>query len=109
TLAARSFAQTLGLAFRRLQFTPDMLPSDVTGSFVYDQAHGDFAFRPGPLFCGLLLAHEINRTPPKTQAALLEAMQERQSPVEGQAVPRPAPVPVAAHTKPTRAAGTTPR
>src|SRR5256886_13273510 len=62
TLAARSFAQTLGLDFRRLQFTPDMLPADVTGSFVYDQARGDFAFRPGPLFCGLLLADEINRT-----------------------------------------------
>ena len=77
TLAARSFAQTLGLEFRRAQFTPDLLPADLTGSFIYDQRTGDFAFRPGPLFTGLLLADEINRTPPKTQVALLEAMQER--------------------------------
>ena len=83
TLAARSLAQTLGLDFRRLQFTPDLLPSDVTGSFVYDQRSAEFSFRAGPLFCGLLLADEINRTPPKTQSALLEAMQERQVTVEG--------------------------
>ncbi len=83
TLAARSFAQTLGLAFRRVQFTPDLLPSDVTGSFIYDQSERSFVFRSGPLFAGLLLADEINRTPPKTQAALLEAMQEGQATVEG--------------------------
>jgi MoxR-like ATPase len=82
TLAARSLAQVLGLAFKRAQFTPDLLPGDLTGSFVYDQASSEFVFRPGPLFTGLLLADEINRTPPKTQAALLEAMQERQNPVE---------------------------
>jgi MoxR-like ATPase len=83
TLTARSFAQALGLDFRRLQFTPDLLPADVTGSFLYDQRKGDFAFRAGPVFTNMLLADEINRTPPKTQAALLEAMQEKQVSVEG--------------------------
>jgi MoxR-like ATPase len=83
TLTARSFAQSLGLDFRRLQFTPDLLPADVTGSFLYDQRKGDFAFRAGPVFTNMLLADEINRTPPKTQAALLEAMQEKQVSVEG--------------------------
>jgi MoxR-like ATPase len=83
TLTARSFAQALGLDFRRLQFTPDLLPADVTGSFLYDQREGDFSFRAGPLFTNLLLADEINRTPPKTQSALLEAMQEKQVSVEG--------------------------
>ncbi|MBO4208707.1 AAA family ATPase [Micromonospora echinofusca] len=83
TLTARSFAQALGLDFRRLQFTPDLLPADVTGSFLYDQRNGDFAFRAGPVFTNLLLADEINRTPPKTQSALLEAMQEKQVSVEG--------------------------
>ncbi|MDG4793279.1 MoxR family ATPase [Micromonospora sp. WMMD1082] len=83
TLTARSFAQALGLDFRRLQFTPDLLPADVTGSFLYDQRSGDFTFRAGPVFTNLLLADEINRTPPKTQSALLEAMQEKQVSVEG--------------------------
>ena len=83
TLTARCFAQALGLSFRRLQFTPDLLPADVTGSFLYDQRKGDFAFRAGPVFTNMLLADEINRTPPKTQAALLEAMQEKQVSVEG--------------------------
>ena len=83
TLTARSFAQALGLDFRRLQFTPDLLPADVTGSFLYDQRSHDFTFRAGPIFTNLLLADEINRTPPKTQAALLEAMQEKQVSVEG--------------------------
>jgi MoxR-like ATPase len=83
TLTARSFAQALGLDFRRLQFTPDLLPADVTGSFLYDQRSGEFAFRAGPVFTNLLLADEINRTPPKTQSALLEAMQEKQVSVEG--------------------------
>src|SRR3954452_15823116 len=78
TLVARSFAQALGLEFRRIQFTPDLLPSDITGSYVYDQRNGTFDFRAGPLFTNLLLADEINRTPPKTQAALLEVMQESQ-------------------------------
>jgi MoxR-like ATPase len=83
TAIARSFAQVLGLGFGRIQFTPDLMPADVTGSSVYDQRSGAFDFRPGPVFTNLLLADEINRTPPKTQAALLEAMQERQVTVEG--------------------------
>ena len=82
TLAARSFAGALGLEFSRAQFTPDLLPADLTGSYVYDQRRAEFDFRPGPIFAGLLLADEINRTPPKTQAALLEAMQEGQVAVE---------------------------
>ncbi len=83
TLAARSLAAALGLDFRRLQCTPDLLPADVTGSSVYDPARTTFVFHPGPVFTGLLLADEVNRTPPKTQSALLEAMQERQVTVEG--------------------------
>src|SRR6476661_2694999 len=77
TLAARSFAQALGLGFSRAQFTPDLLPSDLTGSFLYDQRNHEFTFRHGPIFTGLLLADEINRTPPKTQSALLEAQLDR--------------------------------
>ena len=83
TLAARSFATVTGLRFARVQFTPDLLPSDVTGSSIWNQRDGDFEFRPGPVFTNLLLADEINRAPPKTQAALLEAMQERQVTVDG--------------------------
>ena len=83
TLMARSFAQAIGLGFGRIQFTPDLMPSDVTGSSIYDQRTADFEFRPGPIFTNLLLADEINRAPPKTQAALLEAMQERQVTSEG--------------------------
>ncbi len=108
TLAARSLAQALGLDFRRLQFTPDLLPSDVTGSFVYDQRAGDFVFRAGPLFCGLLLADEINRTPPKTQSALLEAMQERQVTVEGRTFPLAEPFHVIATANPIEYEGTYP-
>jgi MoxR-like ATPase len=108
TLAARSLAQTLGLEFRRLQFTPDLLPSDVTGSFVYDQRAGSFDFRAGPLFCGLLLADEINRTPPKTQSALLEAMQERQVTVEGTTFGLPEPFHVLATANPIEYEGTYP-
>ena len=78
TLAARSFAQVLSMQFSRVQFTPDLMPSDVTGSSIWNQRDGDFEFRPGPIFTNLLLGDEINRAPPKTQAALLEAMQERQ-------------------------------
>jgi MoxR-like ATPase len=78
TLIARSFASATGLRFGRVQFTPDLLPSDVTGSSVFDQRAASFEFRPGPVFCNLLLGDEINRAPPKTQAALLEAMEERQ-------------------------------
>ena len=83
TLAARSFAQVLGIGFARIQFTPDLMPSDVTGSSIWNQRDADFEFRPGPIFTNLLLADEINRAPPKTQAALLEAMQERQATIEG--------------------------
>jgi MoxR-like ATPase len=83
TLIARSFAQTCELDFSRIQFTPDLMPADVTGSAIYDQRSGEFEFRAGPIFTNLLLADEINRAPPKTQAALLEAMQERQVTVDG--------------------------
>jgi len=84
TLAARSFAQVLSMRFTRIQFTPDLMPSDVTGSSIWNQREADFEFRPGPIFTNLLLADEINRAPPKTQAALLEAMQERQVTIEGE-------------------------
>jgi MoxR-like ATPase len=83
TLIARSFAQVCDMKFSRIQFTPDLMPSDVTGSSVYNQRSSDFEFRPGPIFTNLLLGDEINRAPPKTQAALLEAMQERQVTIEG--------------------------
>jgi MoxR-like ATPase len=108
TLAARTFAQALGLDFTRAQFTPDLLPSDLTGSFVYDQGRGVFEFRRGPVFTGLLLADEINRTPPKTQAALLEAMQEHQVTVEGQTFPLPQPFHVLATANPVEYEGTYP-
>ncbi|HET8682345.1 MAG TPA: MoxR family ATPase [Micromonosporaceae bacterium] len=108
TLAARSFAQALGLEFRRLQFTPDLLPADVTGSFLYDQRTHDFTFRPGPIFTNLLLADEINRTPPKTQAALLEAMQEKQVSVEGTTYRLTAPFHVLATANPIEYEGTYP-
>jgi MoxR-like ATPase len=84
TLIARSFAQVTEMGFSRIQFTPDLMPGDVTGSSVFNQRTSDFEFRPGPIFTHLLLADEINRAPPKTQAALLEAMQERQVTIEGQ-------------------------
>src|SRR6187397_500716 len=83
TLIARSFAQTTTLAFSRIQFTPDLMPSDVTGSSIFNQRNSEFEFRPGPIFSNILLGDEINRAPPKTQAALLEAMQERQVTIEG--------------------------
>jgi MoxR-like ATPase len=84
TLTARSFAQASSLRFSRIQFTPDLMPSDVTGSAVFDQRNAEFTFLPGPIFTNLLLADEINRAPPKTQAALLEAMQEQQVTTEGE-------------------------
>ena len=83
TLMARAFAQVTSIGFTRVQFTPDLMPSDVTGASIYNQREADFEFRPGPIFTNLLLADEINRAPPKTQAALLEAMQERQVTIEG--------------------------
>ena len=108
TLAARSFAQALGIEFTRAQFTPDLLPADLTGSFIYNQRSGEFEFREGPVFTGLLLADEINRTPPKTQAALLEAMQERQVTVEGRTFPLPQPFHVLATANPVEYEGTYP-
>ncbi len=108
TLTARSFAQALGLGYRRVQFTPDLLPSDVTGSYVFDQRTSEFIFRPGPIFTGLLLADEINRTPPKTQAALLESMQERQVTVEGTTFPLAEPFHVLATANPVEYEGTYP-
>ena len=108
TLAARSLARVLGLEFSRVQFTPDLLPADITGSFLYNQREGSFEFRRGPLFTGILLADEINRTPPKTQSALLEAMQERQATVEGETFPLPVPFHVLATANPIEYEGTYP-
>ena len=108
TLAARSFASALGLDFSRAQFTPDLLPADLTGSYVWNQRSGEFDFRAGPLFAGLLLADEINRTPPKTQAALLEAMQEGQVTVEGETHRLPRPFHVLATANPVEYEGTYP-
>jgi MoxR-like ATPase len=108
TLAARSFAQTLTMEFTRIQFTPDLMPSDVTGSSIWNQRDGDFEFRPGPIFTNLLLADEINRAPPKTQAALLEGMQERQVTIEGATYPLGAPFLVIATQNPIEYEGTYP-
>ena len=108
TLLVRALAAALALENRRIQFTPDLMPGDVTGSLVYDAKSAEFEFRAGPVFTNLLLADEINRTPPKTQAALLEAMEERQVSVDG--VPRPLPTPflVAATQNPVEYEGTYP-
>jgi MoxR-like ATPase len=108
TLIARSLAQALSLEFRRLQCTPDLLPADVTGSFLYDPGSREFEFHHGPVFTGLLLADEINRTPPKTQSALLEAMQERQVTVEGRTFALPKPFHVLATSNPVEYEGTYP-
>jgi MoxR-like ATPase len=106
TLTARSFAQVLGLSFARIQFTPDLLPSDVVGAPIYDQRTGEMVFRPGPVFTQLLLADEINRTPPKTQAALLEAMGEEQVSMDGVTRPLPQPFVVLATDNPIEYEGT---
>jgi MoxR-like ATPase len=108
TLIARSFAQATSLSFARVQFTPDLMPSDVTGSSIYSQRLGDFEFRPGPLFTNLLLGDEINRSPPKTQAALLEAMQERQVTTDGVTRPLERPFLVVATQNPIEFEGTYP-
>jgi MoxR-like ATPase len=108
TLAARSFAQVLSMRYSRIQFTPDLMPSDVTGSSIWNQRDSDFEFRPGPIFTNLLLADEINRAPPKTQAALLEAMQERQVTIEGQTHPLGPPFLVIATQNPIEYEGTYP-
>ncbi|MET1006675.1 MAG: MoxR family ATPase [Propionibacteriaceae bacterium] len=108
TLAARSLATALGLEFRRLQCTPDLLPADITGSYIYDPAGAEFVFRPGPVFTGLFLADEINRTAPKTQSALLEAMAERQVTVEGNSFALARPFHVMATSNPVEYEGTYP-
>jgi MoxR-like ATPase len=108
TLAARSFAQATTLRFSRIQFTPDLMPSDVTGSSVFYQRSAEFKFLPGPIFTNLLLADEINRAPPKTQAALLEAMQEQQVTTEGETRPLEAPFIVLATQNPIEYEGTYP-
>jgi MoxR-like ATPase len=106
TLTARSFASALGLSFSRIQFTPDLLPSDITGSNVYDEGTGDFEFVPGPVFANVVLADEINRAPPKTQAALLEAMGEGQVTVDGETTGLPDPFFVIATQNPIEQEGT---
>ena len=108
TLIARSFAQVCRLDFTRVQFTPDLMPSDITGSSIWDQRAGSFEFRPGPIFTNLLLADEINRAPPKTQAALLEAMQERQVTIDGESHPLAPPFLVLATQNPVEYEGTYP-
>ena len=105
TLIARSFAKVLGLDFARIQFTPDMLPSDVVGAPFYDQRTGEMVFRPGPVFTNLLLADEINRTPPKTQAALLEAMGEGQVSADGETRRLAAALRSPGHRQPDRVRG----
>ncbi|MDQ3573635.1 MAG: AAA family ATPase, partial [Actinomycetota bacterium] len=106
TLLANATARALGVAFRRVQFTPDLLPSDITGTMTLQGRQ--LSFRPGPVFTNVLLADEVNRTPPKTQAALLEAMQERQVTVEGEARPLPDPFLVVATQNPIEYEGTYP-
>jgi MoxR-like ATPase len=108
TLVARSFAQTLAISFARVQFTPDLLPADVTGASIYRQSDGEFEFRPGPVFTNLLLADEVNRAPPKTQSALLEAMAERQVTVDGETRLLPPPFIVVATQNPIEYEGTYP-
>ena len=108
TLLVKTMAATLDLDFKRLQFTPDLMPSDVVGQLIFQQQAGSFRFREGPVFTNFLLADEINRTPPKTQSALLEAMEERQVTVEGEARPLPAPFIVCATENPVEYEGTYP-
>ena len=108
TLMANCFARSLGCDFKRIQFTPDLLPADITGSFVLDRTAGQFVLRKGPIFTNILLADEINRAPPKTQAALLEAMQEKQVTLEGLTHPLPQPFAVMATQNPIEFEGTYP-
>jgi MoxR-like ATPase len=108
TLLVKTMAATLDMGFKRLQFTPDLMPSDVVGQLIYRQQEGSFRFREGPVFTNFLLADEINRTPPKTQSALLEAMEERQVTVEGEARPLPDPFIVCATENPVEYEGTYP-
>jgi len=108
TLMAKSFATTSGCEFKRVQFTPDVLPSDITGTYIYRREEGTFDLREGPVFANILLADEINRAPPKTQAALLEAMQEKQVTLEGKTHPLPRPFIVLATQNPLEYEGTYP-
>jgi MoxR-like ATPase len=108
TLTARLLAQVTGLDFKRIQFTPDLLPGDITGGLIYNQKLAEFEFRPGPLFTNLVLADEVNRAPPKTQAALLEVMQEHQVTIEGTTYPVPQPFVVLATQNPIELEGTYP-
>ncbi len=108
TLIARSFAVALGLEFKRIQFTPDLLPGDITGGYIYDRTHGRFELRKGPVFTNIILADEINRASPKTQSALLEAMQEVQVTVEGETMRLPEPFVVVATQNPIEYEGTFP-
>lgn len=108
TLIANCFATTLGLAFKRIQFTPDLLPGDITGGYIYDRATGSFVLRKGPLFANIILADEINRASPRTQSALLEAMQEYQVTLEGETMHLPQPFIVIATQNPIEYEGTFP-
>ncbi len=108
TLIANSFATVLGMSFRRIQFTPDLLPGDITGGYVYDRAQNQFVLRKGPVFAQIVLADEINRASPRTQSALLEAMQERQVTVEGETMKLPEPFIVIATQNPIEYEGTFP-
>ena len=108
TLVARSFAAVLGLDFKRIQFTPDLLPGDITGGYILDRAKNNFQLRQGPIFANIVLADEINRASPKTQSALLEAMQEEQVTLEGESLPLPEPFLVIATQNPIEYEGTFP-
>ncbi|MFQ6127682.1 MAG: AAA family ATPase [Thermoplasmata archaeon] len=108
TLMAKSFAASLGCKFTRVQFTPDLLPADITGTYIFDRKTSDFILRKGPVFTNILLADEINRAPPKTQAALLEAMQEKQTTLEGETFTLPEPFVVLATQNPIEYEGTYP-
>jgi len=108
SLMVMTFADALGCKYRRIQFTPDLLPSDITGTYIYDEKDNEFTFRPGPIFANIILADEINRAPPKTQAAMLEAMQERQVSIEGVTHRLPKPFLVMATQNPIEQEGTYP-
>ena len=108
TLVARSFAKVLGLEFKRIQFTPDLLPGDITGGYIFNRSQNNFELRKGPVFANIVLADEINRASPKTQSALLEAMQEGQVTIEGETLPLPVPFLVLATQNPIEYEGTFP-
>src|SRR5262245_13164256 len=105
TTLSKTFARVLGIHYQRLQFTPDLLPSDVTGTYIFDRKENDFVLRKGPIFCQVMLADEVNRAPAKTQSALLEAMQENQVTIEGTTLPLPYPFMVLATQNPVEQEG----